>query len=429
MNITVNPEKSRWSELCSRKNDDDTLVRERVEQIIRQVRRGGDDALRSLTLEIDGFSPVDLKVSEEEFKDAEAAVPQSLRKAIATARENILKFHDAQRFTEVEVETFPGVKCVQRALPIERIGLYIPGGSAPLFSTVLMLAIPAMVAGCPDIIICTPADKNGKVAPQVLWTAQLCGIRNVYKAGGAIAVAAMAYGTESISRRDKIFGPGNRYVTTAKQMVSGDVAIDMPAGPSEVMILSDETAVPSFVAADMLSQAEHGPDSQAMLVCSCESFAEAVAEEIKRQTALLPRRSIVERALEESRMIVFDNKDDIVSFANEYAPEHLIISMSDPWNVASLVKAAGSVFIGNWSPESAGDYASGTNHTLPTSSWARSMGGVNVDSFQRKITYQELTPEGLSSLSGTIVAMAQGEGLDAHANAVKVRLDADERHH
>lgn len=427
MDIVINPEKSRWSELCSRKNDDDTLIRKRVEQIISQVRSGGDDAMRRLTLEIDGFLPVDLKVSEKEFQDAEAVVPESLKKAISSARDNILKFHNAQRFSEVEVETSPGVKCVQRALPIERIGLYIPGGSAPLFSTVLMLAVPAMVAGCPDIIICTPADRCGKVAPQVLWTAQLCGVRNVYKTGGAIAVAAMAYGTESISRRDKIFGPGNRYVTIAKQIVSGEVAIDMPAGPSEVMILSDETAVPEFVAADMLSQVEHGPDSQAMLVCHCEAFAKAVEKQLERLTARLPRRSIVERSLETSRMIVFDSKDDIVSFANEYAPEHLIISMSDPWKVADGIKAAGSVFIGNWSPESAGDYASGTNHTLPTSAWARSMGGVNVDSFQRKITYQELTREGLSALSGTIVAMAEGEGLDAHANAVKVRLNADER--
>lgn len=422
MQITVNPDKSTWKSLSARKNDDDSVIRGRVTRILDEVRADGDDAVRRLTAEIEGAAMENFKVSEAEYLEAEAAVPENLKEAVRTARENILKFHEAQRFSEVDVETCPGVRCVQRAIPIERVGLYIPGGSAPLFSTVLMLAVPAKVAGCRDIILCTPAGKDGRVAPQVLWTARLCGIDSVYKIGGAIAVAAMAYGTETISRRDKIFGPGNRYVTIAKQIVSRETAIDMPAGPSEVMIMADETAVPAFAAADMLSQAEHGPDSQAMLLCTSLSFAEAAAAEVERQNALLPREVIASKALNQSRIIVFEDKRRMLDFANAYAPEHLIISMKDPWDVAALITAAGSVFIGNWSPESAGDYASGTNHTLPTSAWARSMGGVNVDSFQRKITYQELTREGLGGLGDTIVTMADGEGLDAHANAVKIRL-------
>lgn len=421
--MIINPEKSLWEALCARKSDDDAVVAQRVAKILEQVRTGGDEAVRSLTEAIDGVRAEDLFVSEKEFDDAEAAVPGNLKAAIRTAYANILKFHNAQRFEPVAVETSPGVKCVQRAIPIQRVGLYIPGGSAPLFSTVLMLAVPAMVAGCPDVILCTPPRKDGTVDPQVLWTAALCGVRKVFKAGGAIAVAAMAYGTESMPRRDKIFGPGNRYVMTAKQMVSSFVAIDMPAGPSEVMIMADGSADPAFAAADMLSQAEHGPDSQAILLCNDEDFARRAEAEVSRQLALLPREAIASKALDRSRIIVFPDAADMTSFANEYAAEHLIISMENPWGVASCITAAGSIFIGNYSPESAGDYASGTNHTLPTSAWARSMGGVNVDSFQRKITYQELSPEGLVGLGETIVTMAGGEGLDAHANAVKVRLE------
>lgn len=423
METIVNPDRSLWKGLAARKSDDDSVIRARVENILEAVRSGGDSEIRRLVLQIDGIELQDFLVGKDEFEQAERQVSGTLKSAIRTAYGNILKFHQAQRFNEVEVETFPGVKCVQRALPVEKVGLYIPGGSAPLFSTVLMLAVPAKVAGCEDVILCTPARKDGKVDPQVLWTASLCGIEKVYKVGGAMAVAAMAFGTESISRRDKIFGPGNRYVTIAKQIVSSQVSIDMPAGPSEVMIMADSSAVPAFVAADMLSQAEHGPDSQAMLLCTSGSFAAAAAEEVERQLSLLPRRDIAEKALGHSRIVVLPSKEEMLEFANLYAPEHLIVSMEDPWKVADSIKAAGSVFIGNWSPESAGDYASGTNHTLPTSAWARSMGGVNVDSFQRKITYQELTREGLSGLGGVIIEMAQGEGLDAHANAVKTRLE------
>ena len=422
MQITVNPRREMWPALAARKSDDNAAVKQRVAEILAAVREDGEAAVRRLTEEIDGFAPDDFMVSAEEFRDAEQAVSDNLRQAVRTAYANILKFHEAQRFTEIEVETFPGVKCLQKALPIEKVGLYVPGGSAPLFSTVLMLAVPAVVAGCSDIILCTPAGRNGKVSPHVLWTARLCGIDKVFKLGGAVAVAAMAYGAGSITRRDKIFGPGNRYVTAAKQLVSNEVAIDMPAGPSEVMIMADRSARPEFVAADMLSQAEHGPDSQAILLCTDRAFAEAAAREVDRQLALLPRHEMAFKSLSSSRIIVFDDTSSMTEFANLYAPEHLIVSMDNPWETASGIKAAGSVFIGNWSPESAGDYASGTNHTLPTSAWARSIGGVNVDSFQRKITYQELTEAGLRGLGNTIITMADGEGLDAHANAVKIRL-------
>lgn len=422
MQISINPDRQSWASLVARKTDDDSIIRARVVRILDAVRSEGASAVRRLTAEIDGVDQEDFLVSEEEFAEAERLVPGDLKTAIRAAYANILAFHEAQKFAPIEVETMPGVRCVQRAVPVERVGLYIPGGSAPLFSTVLMLTIPAKVAGCGDVVLCTPAGRDGKVSPQVLWTARLCGVDRVCKLGGAIAVAAMAYGAGPLERRDKIFGPGNRYVTIAKQIVSSQVAIDMPAGPSEVMIMADSTAVPAFAAADMLSQAEHGPDSQAILLCDSEAFALSAQAALEQQLTALPRQAIAARALEQSRIIVFGDRDEMVRFANEYAAEHLIISMDDPWELASRITAAGSIFIGNWSPESAGDYASGTNHTLPTSAWARSMGGLNVDSFQRKITYQELSADGLCALGGTIIRMADGEGLDAHANAVKVRL-------
>ena len=312
--------------------------------------------------------------------------------------------------------------CVQRAVPINRVGLYVPGGTAPLFSTVLMLAIPAKVAGCKEIVMCTPADKNGKVAPAVLFAAAVCGVERIFKVGGAQAIAAMAYGTETIPAVDKIFGPGNRYVTKAKELLSTKVAIDMPAGPSEVLVLADDEAVPSFVASDLLSQAEHGVDSQTILVCSSCAIADAVSSELYEQLQRLPRKEIAQKALENSRIIVLSDADARLDFVNMYAPEHLIISTDDPWGVSARVTSAGSVFVGNYTPESAGDYASGTNHTLPTAGWARSHSGVNVDSFVRKITFQAATPSGLLELGKTIVTMAQAEGLDAHANAVIERL-------
>jgi histidinol dehydrogenase len=307
-------------------------------------------------------------------------------------------------------------------VPIQRVGLYVPGGQAPLFSTVLMLALPARIAGCKEVILCTPQNSSGRIAPEILYSASLCGVHRIFRIGGAQAIAAMAYGTQSIPRVDKIFGPGNRYVTKAKEIVSRKVAIDMPAGPSEVLVMADESAVPSYVAADLLSQAEHGPDSQVILVWPSVELADTYEAEVERQLDMLPRKDVAVRALENSRILVFPSLDTQVEFVNCYAPEHLIISMSEPWAVAERITAAGSVFVGNYTPESAGDYASGTNHTLPTSGWARSMSGVNLDSFVRKITYQEITAEGIRTLGDTIVAMAKAEGLDAHANAALIRM-------
>lgn len=418
----IEPAREEWQQLCLRTLADDAQVAERVREIIAQVEREGDNAIRSLAKIIDKVELSAIEVTPEERKEAYTLVPQELREAIAKAANNITKFHLAQRFDPVRVETVPGVLCVQRAVPINRVGLYVPGGTAPLFSTVLMLAIPAKVAGCKEIVMCTPADKSGKVAPAVLFAAAVCGVERIFKVGGAQAVAAMAYGTETIPAVDKIFGPGNRYVTKAKELLSTKVAIDMPAGPSEVLVLADDEAVPSFVASDLLSQAEHGADSQTILVCSNSSIADAVAYELDKQLQQLPRKEIAQKALENSRIIVLSDANDRLDFVNMYAPEHLIISTDDPWGVSARVTSAGSVFVGNYTPESAGDYASGTNHTLPTAGWARSHSGVNVDSFVRKITFQAATPSGLLELGKTIVTMAQAEGLDAHANAVVERL-------
>lgn len=418
----IEPAREEWQSLCRRTLADDAQVAERVKEIIAQVEREGDNAIRSLAKIIDKVELSAIEVTPEERREAYNLVPQELREAIAKAANNITKFHLAQRFDPVRVETVPGVLCVQRAVPINRVGLYVPGGTAPLFSTVLMLAIPAKVAGCKEIVMCTPADKSGKVAPAVLFAAAVCGVERIFKVGGAQAVAAMAYGTETIPAVDKIFGPGNRYVTKAKELLSTKVAIDMPAGPSEVLVLADDEAVPSFVASDLLSQAEHGTDSQTILVCSNSSIADAVVSELDEQLQQLPRKEIAQKALENSRIIVLSDADDRLDFVNMYAPEHLIISTDDPWGVSARVTSAGSVFVGNYTPESAGDYASGTNHTLPTAGWARSHSGVNVDSFVRKITFQAATPSGLLELGKTIVTMAQAEGLDAHANAVVERL-------
>lgn len=420
--IYNNPERGLWPSLCDRRLADDAAVEERVADIVAQVKNEGDAAIRRLAMQIDGVALDAIEVGEEERKEAFEKVPQRLRDAIAKAVRNITRFHMAQRFEPVRVETSPGVLCVQRAVPIERVGLYVPGGTAPLFSTVLMLAVPAKVAGCREIVLCTPPAADGKVAPAVLFAAMICGVERVYKVGGAQAIAAMAYGTGTIPAVDKIFGPGNRYVTKAKELLSLHVAIDMPAGPSEVLVVADETAVPAFVASDLLSQAEHGIDSQAVLVCSDSEVAESVYRELIMQLEMLPRRDFAVKALANSRILVLPNPDERIGFVNMYAPEHLIISAKDPWGVSARVTAAGSVFIGNFSPESAGDYASGTNHTLPTSGWARSHSGVNLDSFVRKITYQELTPQGMAGLGDTIVAMAKAEGLEAHANAALLRM-------
>ena len=427
MQLTINPSQAEWPALCTRPSDENSRVRERVGLILDLVKMQGDEALRALSQEIDGISLTALEVSEAEFAEAEMAVGAAVKQAIETAAANIRAFHEAQRPQDVALETQPGVRCFQRAVPIQRVGLYIPGGSAPLFSTVLMLAIPARVAGCPEIVLCTPVSKaTGRVAPEVLYAARRCGVQKVFKAGGAQAIAAMAYGTASIPKVDKIFGPGNQYVTTAKQMLGGKtVAIDMPAGPSEVMVLADRSARPAFVAADRLSQAEHGPDSQVMLVCPDEAFAQAVLEEVSRQLAALPRQDIAARALEKSRAIVFTGRETMTAFANAYGAEHLILAVERPWEIAERITAAGSVFVGPWSPESAGDYASGTNHTLPTSGWARAFSGVTLDSFLRKISFQELSREGLEALAPTITTLAEAEGLPAHANAVSIRLGHD----
>ncbi len=423
----ISPDKNTWPALMLRATDDDTVIEQRVRAILERIRQGGDEALRAITTEIDGRCPESLQVSEAEFTEAEAMVSDELKSAIRQAASNISTFHKAQQTPAVDVYTMPGVHCRRRVLPIRRVGLYIPGGSAPLFSTILMLALPAQIAGCEEIVLCTPCDRTtGKVNPVVLYTAQLCGVHTIYKLGGAQAIAAMAYGTESIERVFKIFGPGNRYVTKAKQMVSAQgTAIDMPAGPSEVMIMADDSARPDFVAADFLSQAEHGPDSQSLLVCRSQEFAEQVNAEIARQLALLPRADIATRSLANSRIVVFDDIDTMIAFANAYASEHLIIAMDDAWAVANRITAAGSIFVGHYSPESAGDYASGTNHTLPTMGLASAYSGIGLDSFMHAITYQELSQEGLNSLSNTIIRMAEAEGLDAHANAVKVRVASE----
>lgn len=424
--IYNNPPRIEWPKLISRAAESDSDIDASVRATLEYVRTQGDKAVLDLESRYDNivFTSVEaLKVSDKEIAEATASVSPELKAAIAQAYSNIRKFHSAQMPQTVKVETSPGVVCYQKAVPLRRVGLYIPGGRAPLFSTVLMLAVPASVAGCPEIVLCTPPDKDVKANPVIVYAASVCGVRNIFKIGGAQAIAAMAYGTETLAKCDKIFGPGNRYVMKAKQLVGlTEAATDMPAGPSEVMVLADETAVPEFVAADFLSQSEHGPDSQSVLVCTSTAIADAVEEAIARQAESLERGGIVSKALEHSRIVVLENRGDVVDFANEYAPEHLIISMADPWEVADRIVAAGSIFIGNYSPESAGDYASGTNHTLPTSGWARSFSGLNLDAFMRRMTVQELSRDGLAGLAGTVRAMALAEGLDAHAAAVDVRL-------
>ncbi|MBP3303790.1 MAG: histidinol dehydrogenase [Muribaculaceae bacterium] len=423
METIITPPRELWDALTARNIPaDDPEVTQTVERIVEDVRSRGDEALREYAMRFDGAEPGSIEISVEEMERGIAAVPPAVAAAIDAAARNIEAFHRAQLPRPVEVETAPGVRCLQRAVPISRVGLYIPGGRAPLFSTVLMLAIPARLAGCREVVMCTPASGTSPISPEILYAARTAGVHHIYKVGGAQAIAAMAFGTATIGRVDKIFGPGNRFVTKAKQLVSAVTAIDMPAGPSEVMIMADGSACPAFVAADMLSQAEHGPDSQAIALCDSMDLAAKIASEVERQTALLSRRGLVEGSLSKSRIIVLGTRGEMTEFANLYAAEHLIISMRDPWEIAGSITAAGSVFIGNYSPESAGDYASGTNHTLPTGGWARSMSGVNIESYMRRITYQELTPAGLAALAPVITAMAAAEGLDAHAAAVNIRI-------
>lgn len=419
------PDRSDWPELLKRPALSSESLYDSVRSVLDDVRANGDEALYRYARLFDNVELEGFEVTGAMIAEAVGQVPQELRDGIGTAAANIRKFHEAQIPSLQKVETVPGVVCWQKAVPIQKVGLYIPGGSAPLFSTVLMLAIPAAVAGCPEIVLCTPPDRStGRPNPATLYAAQVAGVSRIFMIGGSQAIAAMAYGTESVPKVSKIFGPGNSYVTAAKQIVSlRDVAIDMPAGPSEAEVIADDSADPSFVAADLLSQAEHGPDSQVLLLTTSARTIVKVREEVDRQAALLPRRDIAAKALDNSRLVLLKNMDEVIEMTNMYAPEHLIIQADDAEQLAGRVLNAGSVFIGEWSPESAGDYASGTNHTLPTSGYAMAYSGVNIDSFMRKITFQQLSREGLEALGATIEIMAAGESLDAHKNAVTIRLE------
>lgn len=395
-----------------------------VQSVLDDVRLRGDAAVKEYEQKFDHVALTSLKVTEAEMLEAETLVDDELKAALRLAHHNIQTFHEAQRFVGRKVETQPGVTCWQKAVPIERVGLYIPGGTAPLFSTVLMLATPAKIAGCKQIVLCSPPNREGKLHPAILVAARIAGVDNIYKIGGVQAIGAMAYGTESVPKVYKIFGPGNQYVMAAKQIVSlHDVAIDMPAGPSEVAIVADESANPVFVAADFLSQAEHGVDSQAVLVTTSQSMLKAVDEEVKRQLTLLPRKEIASKALENSKLIYVETLDEAIEIINDYAPEHLILAVNDYMSVAGRIVNAGSVFLGNYSCESAGDYASGTNHTLPTSGYAKAYSGVSLDSFIRKITFQELTAEGIRNIGPAVALMAQHEQLDAHKRAMTLRIE------
>ena len=425
MEIVKYPAVSEWPSLQKRFELDVTMLFDTVRQILEDVRVEGDAAVFRYGEQFDKVNLDHLQVSSKEIQEAEALLADDLKQAIHTAQANIEKFHVAQRFTEQTVETMPGVTCWQKAVPIEKVGLYIPGGTAPLFSTVLMLATPARIAGCDEIVLCTPPDMEGKVHPAILFAAQVAGVNQIFKVGGVQAIAAMAYGTETIPKVYKIFGPGNQYVTAAKQLVSlKEVAIDMPAGPSEVEIIADEMADPVFIAWDFLSQAEHGSDSQSILLTTSERLANDVIAEIEKQVQQLPRKELTEKSLKNSRIIILKNNDEIVLFTNQYGPEHLIINTADYADIKCQILNAGSVFLGSYTPESAGDYASGTNHTLPTKGYAKMYSGVNLDSFIKKITFQEITADGLRSLGPTIEVMAANEQLEAHKNAVTVRLAA-----
>ena len=424
MKLIKYPDRSQWNEILKRPVLETENLFDTVRNIINRVRAGGGRVVMEYEAVFDKAELTSLAVTSAEIEEAEKEVPIELKAAIYLAKRNIETFHSTQRFEGKKVDTMEGVTCWQKAVAIEKVGLYIPGGTAPLFSTVLMLAIPAKIAGCKEIVLCTPPDKNGKVHPAILFAARLAGVSKIFKVGGVQAIAAMAYGTESIPKVYKIFGPGNQYVTAAKQLVSlRDVAIDMPAGPSEVEVLADESANPVFVAADLLSQAEHGVDSQAMLVTTSEKLQTEVVYEVERQLGYLTRRDIAEKSLANSKLILVKDMEEALELTNAYAPEHLIIETKDYMEVAGQIVNAGSVFLGAFSPESAGDYASGTNHTLPTNGYAKAYSGVSLDSFIRKITFQEILPSGMSAIGPAIEVMAANEHLDAHKNAVTVRLE------
>jgi histidinol dehydrogenase len=423
MQIIRYPGKTVWEEILKRPSLPGNELDAIVAGVLEKVRLEGDKALLAFTETFDKVHLDSVKVNEQEFAEAEKKVDERLKIAIAKAAKNIEKFHRSQQLQPAKVETSPGVICWQKPVAIEKVGLYIPGGSAPLFSTVLMLAIPAAIAGCRQVILCTPPDRDGKVHPAVLYAARITGVTGVYKAGGAQAIAAMAYGTELVPQVNKIFGPGNQYVTAAKRLVAGgETAIDMPAGPSEVAVVADQYSNAAFVASDLLSQAEHGPDSQVLLFTTDDHFAGNVEKEVLKQLDVLPRKEIASKSLNHSRIIVLKTMDEVMQMVNQYAPEHLILSVQDAEKLAEQVIHAGSVFLGPYTPESAGDYASGTNHTLPTNGYARTYSGVNLDHFVRKITFQQITREGLEDLAPVIIEMAEAESLVAHSRAVKIRL-------
>jgi len=424
MRLVVNPERETWEELLSRPAFQFKQTEKIVKPIIKKVKRQGDKALRKFAFEYDHAEIFDLAVSQEEIQASEAQVSNELKEAIRIAKNNIERFHKAQQDRVLEVKTMPGVKCSRKSVPISKVGLYIPGGTAPLFSTVLMLGVPAKVAGCKEIVLCSPPDRNGNIHPAILYTAKLIGIDKIFKVGGAQAIAALAFGTESVPKVYKIFGPGNQYVTIAKQLVQKTgVSIDLPAGPSEVAVYADETSNPAFIAADLLSQAEHGADSQVLLVTTNETVATTVMEEVEKQVENLPRKELAAKALEGSVAIVANNNKDAIELLNEYGAEHLILATRNAGSIAKDIENAGSVFIGPYTPESAGDYASGTNHTLPTNGYAKAYSGVSLDSFVKKITFQEITPKGLQKIGPYIETMAAAEALEAHKQAVSIRLD------
>lgn len=423
MQLIKYPAKETWNDILKRPTIDTTSLEATVQAVLNDIQLNGQSSVKKYTLQFDKVSIENVLVSVEEFKIAESLVSEELKQAIQLAKSNIETFHSAQKVEVKVIETMPGVTCWRKSVAIQKVGLYIPGGTAPLFSTILMLGIPAKLAGCKEIILCTPPDKNGNINPAILYTAQLIGITKVFKIGGVQAIGAMAYGTELVPQVYKIFGPGNQYVTCAKQLITKQgIAIDMPAGPSEVAVLADETCIPEFVAADLLSQAEHGSDSQVILVSTNEEVITNIQLELENQLAALPRKEFAANALKNSKAILVNTNEDAIELLNEYAPEHLIIACKDDEQLAEQVINAGSVFLGNYSCESAGDYASGTNHTLPTNGYAKAYSGVSLDSFVKKITYQKLSKEGINNIGSAIELMAEAEGLQAHKNAVTVRL-------
>ena len=422
MRLEINPPKNKWAELCQRPQMELEYLDSSVKNILARVKKSGDEALKELTKQFDQVNLNEIKVTDEEVKKAIEEVPESLKNAIQTAAGNISKFHAAQKKDDLKVETQPGVTCWRKGVAIQKVGIYIPGGSAPLFSTVLMLAIPAKLAGCEEVILCTPPDKDGKINSAILFAASITGIKRIFKVGGAQAIAAMAYGTVTIPAVNKIFGPGNQFVTKAKQLINQEgTAIDMPAGPSEVLVIADESANPSYIAADLLSQTEHGADSQVVLVTLTKSIVEATQKELTQQVTKLPRLEVAQQALKNSLAIVFNSSTTLIDYVNEYAPEHLIINTTDCDSIAEKIINAGSIFLGPYSPESVGDYASGTNHTLPTNGYAKAYSGVSLDSFMKYITIQKLTKEGLNALGPVVEEMAEAEQLRGHAEAVRVR--------